>query len=311
MNGVSEAVRAAVAASRAASRETNLRWRSGAGFRALEAAFADCPAGCPEAAAERAGQLLADAGWVEALLAPLVDALAADPFFEPPFRLSRDRLRTGAVLFECSAASLSASVVDADALAALPATTVTFTGRMAVTRYIRAGRARLRRWQAEPAHAEFSAGDAAPCRELAAVPLADGAVHRCDGRTRAQLLADADRDVVTLAIVARAGVPLMREYRIADGSLARVASADEHASRTAMLLAFLRLAGRADAGERFDAATRDAAFHLRWSAMREWLALDARAALPRLSEMAVRDPHPEVRAAALRTLPAVEARCRG
>jgi hypothetical protein len=41
--------------------------------------------------------------------------------------------------------------------------------------------------------------------------------------------------------------------------------------------------------------------------MREWLALDAAAALPRLRALAD-DPHHEVRAAARATLPLVEAR---
>ena len=40
--------------------------------------------------------------------------------------------------------------------------------------------------------------------------------------------------------------------------------------------------------------------------MREFLALDAEAALPSLKKMAARDPHPEVRAAAARTLELVE-----
>jgi hypothetical protein len=308
MNGVSEAVRARIAAARAPSREIGAKWRAGSEMRALEALFADCPLDCPEPAARHAEQLLGDSGWVEGLLAPLVAALAGEPFFEPPFRASRDRLRNGAVLFECPAASLSASVMDARAPAG---ETIIFTGRVTVTRYVRAGGATLRRWRAEPLAAEFCAGDAGRCEEIAPRALVDGAVQRCDGRTQAQLPGGAASDVVTLAVVARAGTPLMREYRIADGNLVRVASADERASRTEMLLAYLRLAGRTDAGARFEAATRDAAFHLRWAAMREWLALDARAALPRLGEMAAGDPHSEVRAAALRMLPIVEARCRG
>ncbi len=63
-----------------------------------------------------------------------------------------------------------------------------------------------------------------------------------------------------------------------------------------------------DAGDRFEAATRDPAHFLRWGAMREWLALDVAAATPRLEEMAAGDPHPEVRAAARATLPLVARR---
>jgi hypothetical protein len=308
VNGVSEAVRARVAAMREPSRAIGSQWREGAEVRALAGLFADCPLDRPEPAADRAERLLRDSAWVEGLLAPLVAALSGEPFFEPQFRSSRDRLRSGAVLFECPAVSLSASVTDARTMSA---ETVIFTGRVTVTRYVRAGGATLRRWRAKPLAGEFMASDAGRCEEVEPVVLADGAVRRCDGRTQAQLLGGARSDVVTLAVVARAGTPLMREYRVADGGLVRAASADEQASRTEMLLAFLRLAGRADAGARFEAATRDPAFHLRWAAMREWLALDARAALPRLGEMAASDSHAEVRAAALRTLPMVEARCRG
>jgi hypothetical protein len=62
-----------------------------------------------------------------------------------------------------------------------------------------------------------------------------------------------------------------------------------------MLLTLLRVSGRADAGDVFDAATHGPAPHARWSAMREWLALDADAAAPRLDAMAAGDPDPEVR----------------
>lgn len=309
MTGITEAVRAAIVAARAPSRAAAARWRAGAEVRALERAFADCPADRAEPGIARAEALLADAGWAEALLAPLVAALAADPFFEPPLPLSRVRTRTGAILHDCPAATVSASVVDAAALAALPpAESVVLSGKATVTRYVRAGGARLRRWQVPPG--------AAHCTPMPDRALADGAVQLCDGRVEGQLLAGPAADAVLLAVTLRGGGdPLIREYRIADGALARTASADDRASRTGMLLTLLRVSGRADAGERFAAATRDPAFHLRWAAMREWLALDARAALPRLGEMASDDPDAGVRAAAAHTLPLVErriaeARCR-
>lgn len=310
MRGVSKAVRAAIAASRAPSLDAIRKWREGAEYRALERTFADCPLDEAEPAAERAERLLEDGGWIGALLAPLVDALAADAFFEPPFRQARDGLRTGAALFDCPAAGITASVLDAAAMALLPPpATIVFPGRIAVTRYLKAGRATLRRWRADPITPAFSATGALPCVPLASLALADGDVHRSDGRTHAQLLEGAARDVVMVVATVRAGAtPLLREYAIADGALVRVASADDRASRTEMLLTFLRLAGRADAGSRFEEATHDAAFHVRWAAMREWLALDARAALPRLAEMAATDANAEVRAAATLTLVAVRRR---
>ncbi|MES2441680.1 MAG: hypothetical protein V4574_02535 [Pseudomonadota bacterium] len=293
------AVRAELVAARGRSLATARSWRAGPEYRALVAAFADCPLDHAGPAARRAARLFADAGWAAALLAPLVDALAADRFFEPPFRFSRDGPRTGAVIFDCPAVSITASVLNAAALRGLPPpATIVFSGRVTVTRYEKAGGATLRRWRGLEA--------VTPLPPLA---LADGEVRVTDGRTQAQLLDGARSDLVMLAATIRAGAaPLIREHCIADGALVRVGSADEGASRTEMLLAFLRRAGRADAGPCFAAASRDPAFHTRWAAMREWLALDARAALPRLAEMADGDPEAEIRAAAASTLVTVRTR---
>ena len=304
------ALRARITASREASRAVARRWLQGAEYRALESAFGDCPLESAEPAADRAERLFADSGWAAALIDPLVAALERDPFFEPPFKVSRDARRFGAVLFDCPALSITMSIASATAMATLPApASIVFTGRMAVTRYLKADGATLRRWRAEPVNARFGAATALPAKALPTVTLADGDMVRLDGRIEAQLVAEAHADVVTLAATVRSGAaPLMREYAIADGALIRTASNDDRASRTEMLLAFLRLSGRADAGEQFDQVTRDPAFHLRWAAMREWLALDARAAQPRLAEMAMSDPNAEVRTAATLTLVTVERR---
>lgn len=299
--------RAAAIAARGRLGEVARRWREGPEYRALAGTLQPCS---PEQAADRAERLFAESGWAGALLAPLVDALTADPFFEPPFRFSRDAAVIGAVIFDCPAVSIIASVTNAAVLRTLPApATIVFPGFVTVTRYERVGGAALRRWRAEPMTPDFSAATAAPCEALPALPLADGDVHRIDGRVQAQRVHRARSDLVQLVATIRAGAaPLMREHDVATGALLRVASADEGASRTEMLLAFLRQSGRADAGPRFADASRDAAFHTRWAAMREWLALDARAALPRLAEMAAQDPHAEVRAAAGRTLGTVRER---
>lgn len=305
-----EADRAAAAAARGRSAAVARRWREGAEYRALAAAFAGCPADCAEPAADRAERLFAGSAWAGELLAPLVEALAADPFFEPPLRFSRDGVVVGAVVFDSPVASILVSVTNAAAARTLaPPATIVFPGFVTVTRYEKAGGAALRRWRAAPIIAEFSAAAAAPCEALAPLALADGDIRRVDGRVEAQRVEGARSDMVQLVATIRAGAaPLMREHRIADGALARVASADEGASRTEMLLALLRHSARADAGPRFAEASRDAAFHTRWAAMREWLALDARAALPRLAEMAADDPNAEVRTAAARTLATVRGR---
>jgi hypothetical protein len=304
MPRISEATRAAMIAARARSAATMREWRESAAYRTAAAAFAEC-ADSPEQAADRAECLLADEDWAGTLIAPLADALAADSFFEPAFKFHRDARRVGAVLLDCPAASIAASVGSAAAMATLPAPrTIVFTGRIAVTRVVKAGDARLRRWTTTP----DPLGNTR-CVPAGSWPLRDGAIHRTDGRHQAQSIGDATSDVVTLVATIRAGAaPLMREYDLETGALQRVADADDRPSRTAMLLRFLRVAGRSDAATCFEDATRAADFHLRWAAMREWLALDAARAAPRLAEMTANDPSDEVRIAATHMLRVVEAR---
>jgi hypothetical protein len=304
MHRLSQGEREQLIESRPLSLAIAREWRDGGAYRAILRSFEGMR--CPEALADAAEAVLAGTDWA-ALLAPLVEALAANPFFEPPFRISRDAVRTGAVLIDAQQVSISASLLDGKALPSPAA--IAFPGYITVTRYLKSGGATLRRWEADPLTPDFSAATAAPCRPLSPLALTDGAIHRCDGRIRAQLLGDAHGPILQIAATIRAGAaPLIREHRIADGALVRVVSADEAASRTEMLLAFLRHARRVDANPHFEAATRDSAFHTRWAAIREWLTLDAPAALSRLAEMAANDPHPEVRTAAIATLATVEAR---
>lgn len=294
-----DALAATAEATRDASRAIGSAWRTGPGIARLTAAFAAVDADDAEAVAVAAEALLSEDDWVAPLLAPLIAAQAADPWFEPPWRVSRDALRIGAILHDLPAGTLTAIVLDADALAAAPPTpSVVASGRLTVVRYVRGGGATLSIWPAGEAQ----------LGEAARVALADGAVVRHDGRTHAHGLDDLRGDIVTLSFTVRAGaVWNVREYALAGGLLIRTASLDDAPSRSAMLLTMLRLSGRTDAGGVFLAATRHDAFFLRWEAMREWLALDALAALPRLAEMAQTDPHPEVRDAATRTLPLIHA----
>jgi hypothetical protein len=295
----------ALTGARHRSRPVNATWHAGP-CRALAAQFDGLTD--PEALAARAEALLSGEHWVSTLLAPLIDALAADMWFEPGLRTSHDALRTGAVLLESEAVSIAATVTRSATLnAAATPTTLVIPGRLTLTRYVRGGDARMRRWRTDPATPDFTAAAAPPCVERTPLTLHDGMVLRHDGRTDGHLIVAADRDIVALAITIKPGAaPLMREYAVADGSFVRAACADEAASRMEMLLTFLRAAGRSDAAPRFDTATRHPAFHLRWAAMREWLMLDARSARPRLAELARGDANQEVRTAATATLAALD-----
>ncbi|MDJ0276535.1 hypothetical protein QLH51_06980 [Sphingomonas sp. 2R-10] len=299
-------LRDAIAAARLRSLAAGRDWTDDAALRAVTARFADIATLAEGEAAARA--LVEDAGWVAALLGPWIARLRGDPLLEPPFRSQRDALRTGMVLAETPVASVTMAAIDplAPAARVLP-DTVVVGGRVSWTRYLRGGGARLWRWRSDHVDADWHGGVAASARPLAVRPLADGAVVRIDGRQEAMLLVDPSAPVVSVTVTLRVGAaPFLREYDRIGGALVRVATLDDGAARSMMLMQLLRELGRGDA-EVFDALSRDPAFFVRWDAMREWLASDARGALPRLRTMAD-DPHPEVRTAAQAMLPMVEAR---
>jgi hypothetical protein len=256
-----------------------------------------------DAVLEQARALLADSGWIAGLIAPLVDALRADPWFDPALRITRDAMRTAVVLADLPAVSLTASVTSAAALARIdPPETVVLSGRRALTLYVRGGQAQVRRWR-------LADTESRRCVEIERQTLCDGDLIEQDGRREGRLIVAATSDVVAVTATAKSGTdPLLHEFAIADGRLIRSATADDRSSRAELLLGLLRASGRSDAADSFDAMTRDPAFHLRWAAMREWLMLDARAARPRLAEMAAADPYPGVQAAAAQTLDRLDAR---
>lgn len=299
--------RATLDAAHNRSRRTAAEWLRGSAQRRANDALAAVPDNA-EAIADCLEMLLADDGWISGLIDPLSECLAVDPLFQPPFRVNRDGLRIGAVLFDHPFVSISATILSADLLAAQPpAQTVVVPGRLSVVRYWRAGGATLRLWRAERAGPDFSTIGAPPCRPIAPIPLRDGMIVRIDGRTDAQLIDAPVSDIVSITATIRAdAAPFMREYAINGGALRCVAALDDRGSRAQMLFALLRHAGRSDAADSLAAATHDPAFFVRWAAMREWLAIDALGALPRLRDMAA-DPNAEVRAAAAEMAARVDA----
>ncbi|OQW44511.1 MAG: hypothetical protein A4S16_14310 [Proteobacteria bacterium SG_bin6] len=277
--------------------------RASDAVRHAEAALAGLDAADAEAVARQATLLLDDASWVRVLLAPMVAALDRDPWFEPPLRVQREGGRIGAVLFEHPVLTITGSVV---APPARPADSLVVPGRMSVVRYQR-GSGQILLWRTEVAGPDFRAASAPPLVPAGAVRLRDGLVRRIDGRTHAQAIEGARAPLVMItATIAADAAPFARDFDRASGRLLRVAALDHGASRAQLLLAYLRAARRVDAAPAFEIATRAPAYFLRWAAMREWLALDARAALPRLRELA-HDTNAEVRTAARATLPQVEA----
>ena len=300
-----------LAAAQARSAEVARAWNGSPAMTALRCRFAGLAPDDVEGVAAQATDLFGDDSWVGTVIRPLIEALAGDPWIEPPLRISRDGVRTGAILLETPLVTITASVLSADALRALPLPrSVVVPGRLMIVRYVRGGGARLRLWHPGAAADDGRETATAPqCRPLGVLPLADGVVLRLDGRTRGWLIERAESDVVMLSASVRIGAAaVMRDYALPGGELLRSATLDDGAARTQMLLTLLRLSGRSDASEAFEAATNDDAVFLRWAAMREWIALDARSALPRLTDMAQGDANRDVRSAAAATLAMIERR---
>ena len=116
-------------------------------------------------------------------------------------------------------------------------------------------------------------------------------------------LARATGDVLLLELAVQPPSPLpIRSYDVASGRLVHVSASRRDSSFRTMALGLLRSFGRTDAAPLFAEATRAGDFAARWSALREFVALDPAAARPRVEAMAASDPHPEIRRAAIATL---------
>lgn len=304
-----EALFARLAADRedrvAARHRAVMLWRDHRARRALRARLDEIGAGGDEEAPSAIATLFATGDMVAPLIADLVAAMAREPFFDPPSAVIRDEVQHGIVLIDHPLALLSLSVSSADAIMARKAKqrgvgSIGMSGSVSVIRFHRAGGAVLRFWSA----------DGPTCRaERARHRCRDGDVIVIDGCSRGYAIESCTSDIVMLRATLKPGRGVLRhEYDARSERLIGLASNDEAASRSQMLLTLLRLCGRRDAAERFRDAIEAEPHFLRWHAMREYLALDGAAALPWLARMAESDPHDEVRDAARATLGAIMAR---
>ena len=301
--------------------DSEARNATDARMRALAAAFAEVPAfaalkrGLAPAAEEGAQAVLALArGFIEddeaiaAILAAAISAAAADSFCRPPLRASRNEVQDGLVLFNHPALSVQLAVMSADSLvlkrrARDGRASISFTGQRTLFRFLKGGSARLSVWRAPFIEPGFTAAAGGRCRRQAVRHLADGEMLEIDGRCESFVVDSADSDLVYLfASTPLEASPVGAEYDSDTLELIAASSTDDASSRTQMMLALLRTLERGDAAPLFAERLRAEHFYARWQAMRELLALDPGLALPHLRAMAAGDPHPEVRAAAAKTL---------
>lgn len=248
---------------------------------------------------------LSDLGWLRDRLAALCSMAASDDFAMPPVRIFNGALG-GLILAEAPPITLSLMIRPFDQAPPAGAPVIFALGH-GMTRIVKSGGARLRRYRVALSAAEkaggFRASTANPCEFVGESALADGDIIRADQQCESFHMTGGDGDLVMLQIFVQAPSRVaMREYDPVTGQLVRLAAAGRATSFRQMGLAVLRAFGRRDAVPLFASALQDPDFAMRWQVMREFIALDPLAALPELAAMAAGDPHPEVRAAAGQTL---------
>ncbi len=257
-----------------------------------------------------AGRLIRDDSAIAALLGAAISAAAADPFCRPPLRASRNPVQDGLLLFADPLLTVQVAVMSADALAVKrasggPPPAISFTGQRSLFRFVKAGGAVMSVWSAPFIGPDFTFTGSGRCRLRERRRLGEGEVVEFDGRRETFLIDSIDGDLVYLfASTPLEAAPVGVDYDPLTLEPVAASSTDDAGSRIQMMLALLRTLGRRDAAPLFAEALSDRHFHMRWQAMREFLALDAELALPHLERMAGADPHPEVRAAAAATLAA-------
>ena len=279
------------------------------------APFADLDAALAAADPERAETILAvAAAWlqredgIEGWMGELIAAARADPFARPPLRNTANEVLTGLWIVERPLLSIMVALVPADGLAAKRTgrtgrASIAFTGQRSAYRFLRSGGATISFWRAPEIGAGFRRESGGRCRLVERRRLVDGEVFEIDGRRTGFVIDHAVSDIVFAQAMTPVGsAPLMAEYDADTHECVGASSADEASSRIQLMLALLRTMERTDSAPVFEEVLANAPFYLRWQAMREFLALDAEAALPHLRRMAHQDPHPEVRAAAADTL---------
>lgn len=288
-------------------------WNEGPIHQRFATALEVLAAPSAEALADTVAALFADDGWVDALIGGLAAKLRADPFFDPPFRVVNSDVHSGLLVFEDERLSIGASVSARDDLAAKKnarrgATSIGFTGRISVIKFLKSGGARLAFWEAPPITAAFSAAAAGRCTPAGTRQPADGEILVVDGRHQSFVIEHARANLVLLqAEISLDRAPLSVEYDSASRSYVGCSAGSDDASRIQMITTLLRKLDCDAAVPTMAALLDHPDFFVRWHVMKEMLGLDAAASLPHLRRMAARDPHPEPRRAARAVLDRLDA----
>lgn len=247
-----------------------------------------------EGAVDAVRPFLSDVGWLHAMIAGQLPLMAADPLHLPPLRASRSGDVRHLVIIRTERVWITATILDPFVT---PPAHIHFSGRYTITRSLR-GSVDGRLYRLAAGRALDEGQHSWP----------EGALIELDEtRTSLSLSPSCGRRILLRAQIGPAGPVHACLHDRASGDKIGEAQADESHARVLMMLSLLRLQGRRDAARHFERALDAPLGRQRWAVMREYLALDTRAALKALTAMAATEPDLEVRALACRTLKQVEA----
>ena len=288
--------------------ESAREWKRHPLMARLDAELAGLVDPTAEQVLDAARRFMDEQGEIEAMLRATLALNRIDPFYRPPFYPLTSDIHRGLLLVHNSLVSIALNVTGVDMLAAKKAgprgaTSVAFTGQLSLHRYLKAGGATVSLWEAPEIADTFVASEAGHCRLVGHVTLRDGDELLVDGRRQSFIIEHASSEMICLQAQVHARMaPLSTEYDSKSMAFMGASSTDDASSRVQMMVSLLRTMERDDALPLIIEALDNPQFYTRWHIMRELLAMDADAALPQLRRMASGDPHPEVRAAAARTL---------
>ena len=287
-------------------------WNAGSAKAAFDQALATLPEESAEAIADAVVGLFGDDDWVDSLIAGLSARLRADPFFDPPFLAINSEVNAGLIAFQDPRVSIAAGVTRLADLAARKtakrgATSIGFSGRLTVVKFVRASGARLGFWEAPEIKPGFNAAEAGQCRPTGSRPVADGEILVIDGRRQSYVVEHAEGNLMIVqAEITLDQAPLSVEYDSASHDFVGCSANGDGASRIRMMTTLLRKLDCTAAFPTIAQFLDHEDFFVRWHVMRELLGLDAEAALPHLKRLAARDSHADVRRAARQVLDRLE-----
>lgn len=243
---------------------------------------------CPELTVLFDGASPAAPDFVSGLIETGLAGLAAHPLGQLPLRHAASPAAHTLLLAHCGRATLSLLAVDGEALAGLPAPHSALFAPVETWIHVLAGAGIADHVLCRRRHgdrAELQAGT---------MPLEPGAIVYRNGAHEWLQVRRAQGSLVKLRLQRLLGEhEPVREYALEDGALLHQAAARPEDSRDALAMAVLARMGRRDAIPAMSRiATGPGSEGLRWQALRELLALDTRAGMVLLAQVAASDGDP-------------------